>query len=189
MRRAVAFACRGSSPHVRGALLVCHDGSFQYGIIPACAGSTTVPCRPRLRAGDHPRMCGEHDPPIRVGARRKGSSPHVRGALTVVFDNDGDVGIIPACAGSTGRNGVNPIRLRDHPRMCGEHMERAGESPFDVGSSPHVRGARVICCIRFAITGIIPACAGSTYRNSHPSRQYRDHPRMCGEHCGSATRQ
>ena len=33
----------GSSPRMRGTLLVCHDGSFQYGIIPAYAGNTSEP--------------------------------------------------------------------------------------------------------------------------------------------------
>ena len=92
---------QGSSPHVREALRFLVDHGYAPGIIPACAGSTCAVHVPVSALRDHPRMCGEHDPPIRVGARRKGSSPHVRGALTVVFDNDGDVGIIPACAGST----------------------------------------------------------------------------------------
>ena len=80
MRRAVAFACRGSSPHVRGALLVCHDGSFQYGIIPACAGSIIKVEFHQSKGRDHPRMCGEHFDQGCDSDSDRGSSPHVRGA-------------------------------------------------------------------------------------------------------------
>ena len=60
MRLAVALACRGSSPHVRGAQHVVYGGFVSVGIIPACAGSTGTRSWIMSRAGDHPRMCGEH---------------------------------------------------------------------------------------------------------------------------------
>ena len=34
----------------------------------------------------------------------------------------------------------------------------------------------------FVTTGIIPACAGSTFIIHAHRGSYRDHPRMCGEH-------
>ena len=50
----------GSSPHVRGAPRFHEVLCGEFGIIPACAGST----RPRWSSldasWDHPRMCGEH---------------------------------------------------------------------------------------------------------------------------------
>ena len=120
------FFLTGSSPHVRGArkdspLRRCHSG-----IIPACAGSTLRAWLLRQRRGDHPRMCGEHFLDGLTDMTKKGSSPHVRGALFVFgcFTDWG--GIIPACAGSTlcSRACISPPR--DHPRMCGEHrMARA----------------------------------------------------------------
>ena len=92
-------------------------------------------------------------------------------------------GIIPACAGNT----IAPIRsiasLRDHPRVCGEHLSRfralarwhedhprvCGEHALDwesqdnpQGSSPRVRGTRVP----------LPPFATEVV----------DHPRVCGEH-------
>ena len=122
-----------------------------------------------------------------------------------------EVGIIPACAGSTDGNGrigrllmgssphargAPPERAgrkrqwRDHPRMRGEHLEEG-----------HLRALRV---------GIIPACAGSTARfkwskaslqgsSPHARGAQRlanateridgDHPRMRGEHAvGDALR-
>ena len=116
--------------------------------------------------------------------RRRGSSPHARGArvgafLLQVLPEDHprmrgeheslgalalvDDGIIPACAGST----VRPVPL----------------APSLVGSSPHARGARLrgwmadfqardhprmrgehlrLLLVHVHVFGIIPACAGST---------------------------
>ena len=50
----------GSSPHVRGAPTDYSLIGKKTGIIPACAGSTTMRhCVTSLKR-DHPRMCGEH---------------------------------------------------------------------------------------------------------------------------------
>ena len=145
-------------------LLVLALVNRNHGIIPACAGSTERHDRwylappgssPHARGArkcgyeawtydeDHPRMRGEHKP-----------FEHVSVCAS---------GIIPACAGSTGRcrmtgwvvlgssphargaptmySAISP-RPRDHPRMRGEHS------------------AVPLSLLRTA--GIIPACAGST---------------------------
>ena len=54
--------------------------------------------------------------------------------------------------------------------------------PREVGSSPHVRGARGSCVVPERVGGIIPACAGSTRKSRASLVVPRDHPRMCGEH-------
>ena len=51
-----------------------------------------------------------------------------------------------------------------------------------VGSSPHVRGAHLDRRLPRRESGIIPACAGSTWPASPPWHSSWDHPRMCGEH-------
>ena len=76
------------------------DGE-RNGIIPACAGSTYPEACRAPGSWDHPRMCGEHDVSQLTTDVATGSSPHVRGAHVgghVVLD---ELGIIPACAGST----------------------------------------------------------------------------------------
>ena len=80
-----------------------HDRSVLVGdgIIPACAGSTSRRSARTARRWDHPRMCGEHTPFLYVDSASEGSSPHVRGALGFEDFHDFNVGIIPACAGST----------------------------------------------------------------------------------------
>ena len=172
----------GSSPHVRGALVQDFLQGLSTGIIPACAGSTVSwrirrpPCR------DHPRMCGEHNRGSSFGQSHKGSSPHVRGARQACDDALQESGIIPACAGSTTVGKTKLLFIWDHPRMCGEHFTTTGSPYCSSGSSPHVRGAPTGDLLGVTIGGIIPACAGSTPTATRPSREPRDHPRMCGEH-------
>ena len=115
-------------------------------------------------------------------------------------------------------------RPRDHPRIRGEHDGTKTAQLTDTGSSPHTRGARVSKFSRVhcdwdhprirgehlvvhshdaALTGIIPAYAGSTAEKSYfgiaqlgssPHTRgalavgscntcpARDHPRIRGEH-------
>ena len=93
-------------------------------------------------ARDHPRMCGEHRSLFDELTDGQGSSPHVRGAHPRSFPNGLQRGIIPACAGSTAPNRSGCAKTGDHPRMCGEHAMVTLDPPPDLGSSPHVRGAR-----------------------------------------------
>ena len=132
----------GSSPHVRGARLWQRNRHSPPGIIPACAGSTTVRCWPSPPRRDHPRMCGEHPWTPCCSTRTGGSSPHVRGALDMSKLPALKRGIIPACAGSTGADRPGQSESRDHPRMCGEHLIGCRSFLVGPGSSPHVRGAR-----------------------------------------------
>ena len=174
--------CLGSSPHVRGALINALPDLNGKGIIPACAGSTRQGRRPRGARRDHPRMCGEHRRFPHESVADAGSSPHVRGALRKQVDKGRKLGIIPACAGSTGAWPVHARPHRDHPRMCGEHLGLYNPSRLSWGSSPHVRGARVGIASILSDCGIIPACAGSTLYEAITTVLERDHPRMCGEH-------
>ena len=173
---------RGSSPHVRGARVFPTACIRPTGIIPACAGSTKKSSFQQPLRRDHPRMCGEHTVKTEPVADGGGSSPHVRGAPRSRTLSRPCAGIIPACAGSTLRMPESLPMTRDHPRMCGEHPARHRSFPGHPGSSPHVRGARVFptACIR--PTGIIPACAGSTFSFFIAGILSGDHPRMCGEH-------
>ena len=107
-------------------------------------------------------MCGEHVVSEHLHGHVQGSSPHVRGARHAIFVEFELDGIIPACAGSTPRHGSSPACHRDHPRMCGEHTKELAIGECTVGSSPHVRGARLTLSTQPPATGIIPACAGST---------------------------
>ena len=179
---AICGHSRGSSPHVRGAQNLLPIMQDLDGIIPACAGSTTGVAASAKVTRDHPRMCGEHNGWKDKAALYLGSSPHVRGARAGRLCGVPRSGIIPACAGSTPSNTTPRATTRDHPRMCGEHFTTTGSPYCSSGSSPHVRGAPTGDLLGVTIGGIIPACAGSTPTATRPSREPRDHPRMCGEH-------
>ena len=155
-------ADEGSSPRVRGTLGRVQGGRPPRGIIPACAGNTrcseSAPCRGR----DHPRVCGEHAHSFHELVHGLGSSPRVRGTLQRCYIPDMGEGIIPACAGNTMGELRRDDDRGDHPRVCGEHRQKARNLLATAGSSPRVRGTpgRRWCCeLR---PGIIPACAGNT---------------------------
>ena len=111
----------GSSPHARGALVLGLRGVRHLGIIPACAGSTSSGPYARPFRWDHPRMRGEHEFEPMPDVEALGSSPHARGARQPGSRYPRYTGIIPACAGSTGRTSAAGRARTDHPRMRGEH--------------------------------------------------------------------
>ena len=153
---------RGSSPHTRGALLKPFKISQRYGIIPAYAGSTRYRVRPSSRMKDHPRIRGEHASPPSGGSKKRGSSPHTRGAPVAELPGLAQSRIIPAYAGSTFRRWIPAAGARDHPRIRGEHTVSHSSAACPEGSSPHTRGARSRPFERARNPGIIPAYAGST---------------------------
>ena len=118
----------------------------------------------------------------RPSRRRTGSSPRVRGALFPFDFRLTQIGIIPACAGSTSRASTTSTPTRDHPRVCGEHPPGISLPRFARGSSPRVRGALPVFDEDFQRRGIIPACAGSTIVDPTTQGVGEDHPRVCGEH-------
>ena len=172
----------GSSPHARGARGSGRFSRLISGIIPACAGSTPAKVSTPPAHGDHPRMRGEHNFGDGEDDRVTGSSPHARGALGGHERLCVEVGIIPACAGSTPLSPCHGRLRRDHPRMRGEHASGHALCGSAVGSSPHARGARRADRVISSKLGIIPACAGSTRLFAACRHAPRDHPRMRGEH-------
>ena len=134
------------------------------------------------RAGDHPRMRGEHLATQFEQWHTTGSSPHARGTLIVRTISLVYAGIIPACAGNT-KHVIAKRQLHgDHPRMRGEHGSRWRSNRLFRGSSPHARGTPLVIRLSCESLGIIPACAGNTSSSTLISERKRDHPRMRGEH-------
>ena len=152
----------GSSPRVRGARGERGVLAPSVGIIPTCAGSTNHMATTESQIRDHPRVCGEHAGAIEFANPGAGSSPRVRG--------------------STPRRPCWGSPRRDHPRVCGEHFCWSSWHHAGKGSSPRVRGALSVVLKRQIMVGIIPACAGGTYREAPGTRGTGDHPRVCGEH-------
>ena len=135
-----------------------------------------------LQTRDHPRGCGEHSLFSDSVVLVSGSSPRMRGALTLGQQGCLEHGIIPADAGSTRSWPTTRWRTEDHPRGCGEHRWVVWENVPGAGSSPRMRGALWAGCRACPISGIIPADAGSTRNFYEIDPVLEDHPRGCGEH-------
>ena len=106
----------------------------------------------------------------------------MRGTLHVVGHVYHRDGIIPACAGNTETRANDDVWAWDHPRVCGEHDMGLTEHQDRLGSSPRVRGTLGGSRNVIELDGIIPACAGNTWRIAPICSTCRDHPRVCGEH-------
>ena len=121
MLKAIAsIISMGSSPRVRGTVVVGRELLTLIGIIPACAGNREEQSNEVSQDRDHPRVCGEQrclqfQTPLCLG-----SSPRVRGTAKRLREHESFAGIIPACAGNSCRRHMLHRIKRDHPRVCGE---------------------------------------------------------------------
>ena len=130
----------GSSPRLRGTLLVACSTHFRSGIIPALAGNTHRRSLLAHGSGDHPRACGEHASLEDGMVKTVGSSPRLRGTRGCARHRVWRGGIIPALAGNTPRQRDRTGTRWDHPRACGEHLSGVWFTPLMMGSSPRLRG-------------------------------------------------
>ena len=157
----ISTSNRGSSPRVRGKRLGQEHVAGGEGLIPACAGKTLRSGRRLWPVWAHPRVCGENH----------GGGVRGRGVRR----------LIPACAGKT-RGGAHLLQPGPaHPRVCGENWMSLQASSEMPGSSPRVRGKPPQLCLRVAIGGLIPACAGKTQACCRSCLLSPAHPRVCGE--------
>ena len=155
---------------------------WQVGIIPAYAGNTMIVSVPHVHRWDHPRVCGEHVSSNSQALSNTGSSPRMRGTRVIHRIVHKQCRIIPAYAGNTsGYPSARPY-ARDHPRVCGEHLISCTFPRNASGSSPRMRGTRRFRKASTPNNGIIPAYAGNTNSKQIKPPQYKDHPRVCGEH-------
>ena len=152
------------------------------GIIPAYAGNTPAACWKSWQAWDHPRVCGEHFFTSVFRAKSMGSSPRMRGTPCKALESADYKGIIPAYAGNTDWTVYDPVRHGDHPRVCGEHPTMPYGFAAAAGSSPRMRGTLWLPQRKRCGSGIIPAYAGNTGNLALNLMNWRDHPRVCGEH-------
>ena len=109
----------GSSPLARGLHEHVEDLDIADGIIPARAGFTSHTALLSAFVTDHPRSRGVYVKHFlrRIGA--EGSSPLARGLLRAIEKHHTRVRIIPARAGFTAGQYVQPESPSDHPRSRG----------------------------------------------------------------------
>ena len=182
-----SFLCwenAGSPPQVRGKLGRALGMAGFGRITPAGAGKTLTIAALALIGEDHPRRCGENTAHPRCCRCRAGSPPQVRGKRAAAADPGILSGITPAGAGKTRRCAERNVRQGDHPRRCGENGDFCFCRKLYVGSPPQVRGKPDSETAKTEMSGITPAGAGKTVRNTDGRAKKRDHPRRCGENDG-----
>ena len=94
------------------------------GITPAYAGKSSVLGMFVKSCGDHPRVCGEKPAVAVLFSKTMGSPPRMRGKVELVSESGVSLGITPAYAGKRCRLTVCLLRIRDHPRVCGEKTKK-----------------------------------------------------------------
>ena len=155
------------------------------GLIPACAGKTTVISMPIDREWAHPRVCGENVSMVWRLTPPTGSSPRVRGKPHRSGTDMLKSGLIPACAGKTYPKQDEHHPTRAHPRVCGENSHNMPPMCLIPGSSPRVRGKHHAVDAAALECGLIPACAGKTTVSWNRAWNGWAHPRVCGENRGA----
>ena len=144
------------------------------GITPACAGKSARFAALAAFSRDHPRVCGEKLQQHGPGWWPWGSPPRVRGKDTRSKSAYNSAGKRSRC--------TFVQRLRwEHPRVCGEKPFLFYGGSSDSGSPPRMRGKDSDGGQRASASRITPAYAEKRYWQRTIQREYRDHPRICGE--------
>ena len=171
---------RGTSPRVRGKRTA---GGLRHpglGYIPARAGEARSSTTPPTTAWVHPRACGGSASSHHAQAVWQGTSPRVRGKQVGRAPGERDRGYIPARAGEAPRPAPPLPWPAVHPRACGgSHVGEEGVITL-YGTSPRVRGKRVLQPSGDLRVGYIPARAGEASTTGSRTRGTAVHPRACG---------
>ncbi len=129
----------------------------------------------------HPRVRGEQLCAPAFSHKGSGSSPRARGAGEEFWPVRLDPRFIPACAGSRTLFAPSVANPAVHPRVRGEQFKSTGPTENSGGSSPRARGAASLNSRPVAISGFIPACAGSRATSAGRAANHAVHPRVRGE--------
>ena len=154
----LSASVQGSPPRMRGK--DCHAAGCLPGgrITPAYAGKRRAAvCRGGER-WDHPRVCGEKGSRIFQDPAGRGSPPRMRGKGITWSCCGWTPRITPAYAGKRSGWPAAQRGPRDHPRVCGEKVDKVTVCGVIQGSPPRMRGKVCVC---------VCVCV--------------DHPRVCGE--------
>ena len=160
------------------------------GNIPAYAGKTSSQDFKSKTQTEHPRVCGENrsaprtprralrNIPAYAGKTRGvwggvglgwGTSPRMRGKPHEHARRPAKPGNIPVYAGKTQLPNLTAGLSEEHPRVCGENSERDIQDSGKAGTSPRMRGKRLLLGGVGSGEVNIPAYAGKTYSPSFSS--------------------
>ena len=153
-------AVQGSSPLTRGKPSNEVGRGVIDGLIPAHAGKTSARSLGHASPWAHPRSYGENTETASWWISSTGSSPLMRGKPDRRHRRPVRPRLIPAHAGKT--SGPSFRRSSDgaHPRSRGETFEWFAQGKWWTGSSPLMRGKRVLQRDERVEVGLIPTHAG-----------------------------
>ena len=151
------------------------------GITPAYAGKSGTFAMPQFTQRDHPRLCGEKRCTGNFSGHDDGSPPPMRGKVKPFLCPLCHKGITPAYAGKSLFTFRKVMRLRDHPRLCGEKYSVYFLPLYGIGSPPPMRGKVIVDPVAETTSRITPAYAGKSVASAYTLRSSWDHPRLCGE--------
>ena len=171
----------GSSPQVRGTLIIRKSWEVSRRFIPAGAGNSAIAECSDYAKAVHPRRCGELNIIGDSGAGKTGSSPQVRGTLVLPLCACTVFRFIPAGAGNSSPKNNSQGNMSVHPRRCGELRPHLWAVHIKFGSSPQVRGTLKSEKTLSALGRFIPAGAGNSALVERNRTARSVHPRRCGE--------
>ena len=131
-----------------------------HGITPAYAGKRSGFPAVEFYVEDHPRLCGEK---LSVGLcsdKMTGSPPPMRGKVCIFSSPLVQHRITPAYAGKRVSVIFTRSSGRDHPRLCGEKIQKDRSFEIRLGSPPPMRGKAEFQLVFGDTVRITPAYAG-----------------------------
>ena len=152
----------GSPPRMRGKAPQRYHGQAAVGITPAYAGKSAKRLCGGCQLWDHPRVCGEKSLIPALPLHVVGSPPRMRGKVPCRSAAGRAGGITPAYAGKRLFESQHQTPKRDHPRVCGEKLQRKSQRSRKQGSPPRMRGKVCTIPCRALVEGITPAYAGKS---------------------------
>ena len=172
----------GTPPRARGSLDLPGLGRRVGRNTPACAGITVTWPSTTAASQEHPRVRGDHFAAEEPLCHECGTPPRARGSLHRGSRARGVQRNTPACAGITPSTGGDSSEPPEHPRVRGDHSLLGSAEEAKSGTPPRARGSPSSACWRGAERRNTPACAGITRQGRRGTWDYREHPRVRGDH-------
>ena len=172
----------GSSPCIRGTPGPLPPVASAPRFIPVHTGNTAASAPASVVRSVHPRAYGEHSASAASRSASSGSSPCIRGTRDQRSQRRSVFRFIPVHTGNTLPTASLSHPLSVHPRAYGEHHGGRWRTMDNSGSSPCIRGTRILTLKDGESWRFIPVHTGNTGGRMPLLRSAAVHPRAYGEH-------
>ena len=172
----------GSPLRVQGLLQYLLCRFIRIGITPACAGTTAMHEAHGHRPQDHPCVCRDYSCTRSESVNHLGSPLRVQGLHHSRGRHRRNMGITPACAGTTWTCPRCGLWSQDHPCVCRDYVDIPVFHRKIWGSPLRVQGLHLVGLSSIGRVGITPACAGTTLCEALLLFGGWDHPCVCRDY-------